>query len=172
MNVSSNGDTIIITDMNLNALTSNSILRVREITSGTYQYICTSVLQFPDVQDNIIGFSSANVIVRGRTASMYTDSLPKQGMNVVIDILLNIVTKSVILTQFCSIQKNGGEYGQLFFMSQLLRLQNNLPMSEWSMCLPVLLPYSGLWLSSHTLGSSTRFSLDSDKISLIKLALQ
>ena len=87
MNVSSNGDTIIITDMNLNALTSNSILRVREITSGTYQYICTSVLQFPDVQDNIIGFSSANVIVRGRTASMYTDSLPKQGMNVVIDIL-------------------------------------------------------------------------------------
>jgi len=78
INVFSNGDTIIIADVNLNALTSNSILRVRETTSGTYHYTCTCVLQFPGVQDNITGFSSANVTVRGREASRYTDSLINQ----------------------------------------------------------------------------------------------
>ena len=67
MNVSSNGDRILITDMNLNAPTSNSILRVTENISGSYQYICTAVLQFPGVEDDITGVSSANVTVRGRT---------------------------------------------------------------------------------------------------------
>ena len=67
MNVSSNGDRILITDMNVNAPTSNSILRVTENLSGSYQYVCTAVLQFPGVEDDITGISSANVTVRGRT---------------------------------------------------------------------------------------------------------
>ena len=67
MNVSSNGDSILITDMNINAPTSNSIFRVTESIPGVYQYICTAVLQFPAAEDDITGISSANVTVRGRT---------------------------------------------------------------------------------------------------------
>ena len=67
MNVSSNEDRILITDMNANTPTSNSILRVTESIPGAYQYICTAVLQFPGVEDDITGISSANVTVRGRT---------------------------------------------------------------------------------------------------------
>ena len=69
MNISSNGDRILITDINVNAPTSNSILRVTESISGAYQYICTAVLQFPGVEDDITGISSANVTVRGKTVS-------------------------------------------------------------------------------------------------------
>ena len=69
MNVSSNGDRILITDMNINAPTSNSILRVTENISGSYQYICTAVLQFPGVEDDIRGISSANVTFRGKAVS-------------------------------------------------------------------------------------------------------
>ena len=65
MNLSSNAGSIMITNMNLNAPTSNSILRVTENVSGSYQYICTAVLRFPGVQDDITGISSANVTVRG-----------------------------------------------------------------------------------------------------------
>ena len=70
MNVSSNGNRTLITDMNINAPTSNSILKVTEIISGTYQYICTAVLQFPGVEDDITGVSSANVTVKGRTVDI------------------------------------------------------------------------------------------------------
>ena len=65
MNLSSNTGSIMITNMNLNAPTSNSILRVTANISGSYQYICTAVLQFPGVEDDITGISSANVTVRG-----------------------------------------------------------------------------------------------------------
>ena len=71
MNISSNGDRTLIIDRNVNAPTSTSILRVTENISGSYQYICTAVLQFPGVEDDITGISSANVTVRGRTASTY-----------------------------------------------------------------------------------------------------
>ena len=71
MNISSNGDRTLINDRNVNAPTSTSILRVTENISGSYQYICTAVLQFPGVEDDITGVSSANVTVRGRTASTY-----------------------------------------------------------------------------------------------------
>ena len=75
MNLSSNAGSIMITNMNLNAPTSNSILRVTEINSGTYQYICTAVLQFPGVEDDITGISSANVTVKGMTVCTHTNNL-------------------------------------------------------------------------------------------------
>lgn len=64
--ISSDGERFVITDMNLNDPTSSSILRVVENTPGTYQYVCTAVLQFPGEQDDVMTSSSTNVTVQGR----------------------------------------------------------------------------------------------------------
>ena len=73
--ISSDGERFVITDMNLNDPTSSSILRVVENTPGTYQYVCTAVLQFPGEQDDVMTSSSANVTVQGRAVHTHDVSI-------------------------------------------------------------------------------------------------
>ena len=116
MNLSSNAGSIMITNTNLNAPTSNSILRVTENISGSYQYICTAVLQFPGVEDDITGISSANVTVRGMW--------PEICLNLLLLFHSLIVSKSCyyICYYISTMVKNN-------ISLQLPMLQHNLPMS-------------------------------------------
>ena len=141
MNLSSNTGSIMITDMNLNGPTSNSILRVTENISGSYQYICTAVLQFPGVEDDITGISSANVTVRGMLPEIHLNFLLFYSLILSKSCYYNCYHISTMLKNNISLQ--------------LPRLQHNLPMSQWSMCPPVLLSYSGLCVSSRTLLNNT-----------------
>ena len=66
VNISDNGDTVVITNTNLNSPISTSVLQVTEDVIGNYQYTCTAMLQFSGEEDDISASDTANVTIKGR----------------------------------------------------------------------------------------------------------
>ncbi len=62
-----NGDTVRITQANLNAPTSTSQLTIVEDTPGHYQLTCNATLQFSGEVDDISQSDHANVTIAGKS---------------------------------------------------------------------------------------------------------
>ena len=65
VDVSDNGDTVVITNTNLNSPVSTSVLQVTEDVIGNYPYTCTAVLQFSGEEDDISASDTASVTIKG-----------------------------------------------------------------------------------------------------------
>ncbi len=69
--LSDNGDTVRITDSDLNAPTSTSQLVIVEHSPGEYQLICNATLQFPGEMDDIHVAEYASMTITGNALVMY-----------------------------------------------------------------------------------------------------